>query len=253
MSNFRIRSFANTCPYCKREFAEDYLKNYRYVDGKIIQFCSQACVSLAGNRDANSPKIETSDAQSGESTDEFVSSDKQPGVCFCEVCNLHIVVPDIWSITTAGQAYQFCSENCQKKFYESGKDDPILKSARRQEENPVSWALRPLKKYAVFRGRASRSEFWYFTIFMLVIRLAAGFLDVKIGTYSEYIGIGAFGATIGVAAFLPYLAVSVRRLHDTGRSGWWLLLTLIPLLGNLVILFFMISRGDSQGNQYDLP
>ena len=95
-----------------------------------------------------------------------------------------------------------------------------------------------LSNYAVFEGRASRSEYWWFQLFVL---LAAGPLSIL----SEW----ASGVA-GLLLFLPSLAVAVRRLHDTDRSGWWILLYFLPLLGALVLLFFYVTRGTEGRNRF---
>ncbi|MCA1653516.1 MAG: DUF805 domain-containing protein [Sphingomicrobium sp.] len=86
---------------------------------------------------------------------------------------------------------------------------------------PIDWAMRPLRKYADFSGRAPRAEFWWFYLFYLIGYIIIGIIDSLIGTRIPTL-------LYVVAMFLPYLGVGVRRLHDTGRSGWWVLLPLIP-------------------------
>lgn len=93
------------------------------------------------------------------------------------------------------------------------------------------------RQYAKFSGRASRSEFWWFFLFQFVIGLLL--------IYS----IPVIFFLFVVATLLPYLAVLVRRLHDTGRSGWWVLLVLIPF-GNLVLLIFALLEGNRGANKY---
>ena len=105
-----------------------------------------------------------------------------------------------------------------------------------------------LKKYAVFSGRARRAEYWYFFLFSLLIGIALGVVSAVIGDSK-----GTLGTLYSVAVFIPGLAVSVRRLHDIGKSGWILLLTLIPLLGFFVsiwILILMIQDSTPGENKY---
>ena len=111
----------------------------------------------------------------------------------------------------------------------------------------MEWYLQALKKYTVFDGRARRKEFWMFVLFNIIISFALGFVD----GFADLILITAGGYVIGILSGLYYLfiliptvALWVRRLHDTGRSGWYLFLLLIPLVG--VILFFVFSCTDSQ-------
>ncbi len=98
--------------------------------------------------------------------------------------------------------------------------------------------------YATFEGRARRSEFWYFVLFNLLA-------DFVISTIGSLLGAGStLGVIYAAAVFLPSLAVACRRLHDTGRSGAWILISLVPVFG--VIIYVLMVCGDSQpgDNQY---
>ena len=113
----------------------------------------------------------------------------------------------------------------------------------------MEWYLAVLKNYAGFSGRARRKEFWFFALFNFLISFGLGIIDGILGLGGDS-GIGILGLLYSLAVFIPGLAVSIRRLHDTGRSGWWLLISLVPIVGFFVLLFFFI--GDSDGpNQYD--
>ena len=100
-----------------------------------------------------------------------------------------------------------------------------------------------LKKYAVFSGRARRKEYWMFLLFHIIIIIALGVIESIVGTNS------VIALFYMLAILLPGLAVTVRRLHDTGKSGWWLLIGLVPLIG-IVILVFMVQDGQAGDNQY---
>ena len=102
-----------------------------------------------------------------------------------------------------------------------------------------------LKKYAVFSGRARRAEYWYFFLFSLLIGIALGVVSAVIGDSK-----GTLGTLYSVAVFIPGLAVSVRRLHDIGKSGWMLLLSLIPIIGAIWIFFLMIEDSNPGENKY---
>ena len=109
----------------------------------------------------------------------------------------------------------------------------------------MNWYINAWKNYAVFNGRATRPEFWYFVLIHAVVILILGIIDYLIGR--QYI----FASLYYVAAILPYLAVAVRRLHDINRSGWWLLLMMpIPIVGWIVLLIFLVSRGTSGKNRF---
>jgi len=113
----------------------------------------------------------------------------------------------------------------------------------------ISWYLAALKKYAVFSGRAQRKEYWFFVLFNVLIVLALGFVEGALGIAPES-DASVLGMLYILAVLLPIYAVSVRRLHDTGRSGWWILIGFIPLLGGIIFLIFMIQEGDVGQNAY---
>jgi len=100
-----------------------------------------------------------------------------------------------------------------------------------------------LGKYATFQGRASRSEYWYFTLFLclvsVVTQIAAAVAPI----------LGLLGFVV-LALVIPGIAVAVRRLHDGDRSGWWYLLFLIPLIGGIVLLIWFCKRGTAGDNRF---
>jgi len=108
----------------------------------------------------------------------------------------------------------------------------------------LNWYLEVLKQYAVFSGRARRKEYWMFVLFSTIIDLVLGVIEGLAG------GPGILASIYSLAVLIPSIAVSVRRLHDTDRSGWWLLIVLIPLIGAIVLLVFMVQDSQSSGNQY---
>ncbi|WAK00480.1 DUF805 domain-containing protein [Methylobacter sp. YRD-M1] len=115
----------------------------------------------------------------------------------------------------------------------------------------MNWYLDAVKnKYAVFDGRAQRQEFWYFMLFYLLIYFALSVIDQVTGAFNEQTGTGLFSGIYTLAMLIPSLAVGARRLHDTGRSGWWQLLSLIPVLGILVLIFFFAQDSQPGANQY---
>ena len=118
---------------------------------------------------------------------------------------------------------------------------------------PVDWAKRPLQKYAEFTGRASRPEYWWFVLAQIVVMLVAMFLDSMLGTDIGDSGYGFIYLGVALALLVPAIAVGVRRLHDTDRSGWWLLLAFIPIVGAIILIVFMASEGNKGDNQYGPP
>lgn len=111
--------------------------------------------------------------------------------------------------------------------------------------------LGALKKYAVFGGRSTRKEFWCFVLLNLVAYYLLWIVDVSIDfpASKEKGYVGMLGSTFTLAIIIPTVAVSVRRLHDTNRSGWWFLLGLIPFI-SIVFLVFMLQDSQSSENQY---
>lgn len=114
----------------------------------------------------------------------------------------------------------------------------------------MNWYLEVLKKYAVFSGRARRKEYWFFVLFNLIISLVLTFIDSALGTLNEETGYGLLSGVYSLAVLIPSLAVAVRRLHDTGRTGWWLLIGLIPLIGLIVLLIFFVQDSKPGDNEY---
>ena len=113
----------------------------------------------------------------------------------------------------------------------------------------MNWYLEVLKKYAVFRGRASRTEYWMFVLFNVIFAIAALVIDNLSGLATESVESGPVYSLYVLATLVPSLAVSARRLHDTGKSGWYLLLGLIPCVG-IILLVFMITPGNIGANEY---
>ena len=107
-----------------------------------------------------------------------------------------------------------------------------------------------MKKYASFSGRAQRTEYWYFILFYILILFGLSIIDSITGSFSAEAGIGLLGGLFSLALFIPSIAVGVRRLHDTGRSGWWLFIMLIPLVGAIVLLVFTVQDSSAGDNAY---
>lgn len=130
----------------------------------------------------------------------------------------------------------------------------------------MEWMLLPLKRYAQFSGRSRRKEYWMYTLFLILVGIVLGIVESILGLggqatlTSETSATGAFfGAIINrgllanlftLATFIPSLAVGVRRLHDTNRSGWWYLLLFVPLIGAIVLLVWFCTAGTPGSNDY---
>ena len=123
----------------------------------------------------------------------------------------------------------------------------------------MSLMFQPLKKYADFAGRARRSEFWLFALFIFIVEIVYFILMGVTGNmgpsgYGQMNGLGMALAGLFslfiLGVLVPSLAVTVRRLHDTNRSGWWILIGLIPLIGGLVLLVFYLLPGTTGPNKF---
>lgn len=114
----------------------------------------------------------------------------------------------------------------------------------------MNWYLYVLKNYVTFSGRARRQEYWMFFLFNMLISLGLGVLDFIAETYSVKYEMGLFSGLYSLLVLLPSIAVIVRRLHDTNRSGWWILISLIPLVGVLVLLVFMCLDSQPGKNRF---
>ncbi|WP_421269923.1 DUF805 domain-containing protein [Aeromonas veronii] len=109
----------------------------------------------------------------------------------------------------------------------------------------MNWYISVLKQYAAFSGRARRTEYWMFVLCNVIVMLLLGMVDKLIGGDNELIS-----SIYSLAVLLPSLAVAARRLHDTDRSAWWLLLGLIPIIGTLVLIYFMVCNGQQGPNRF---
>ncbi len=108
------------------------------------------------------------------------------------------------------------------------------------------------QNYANFSGRAPRSAYWWWTLFSLLIAIIASVVDLVLfpDLTMAMGGIGPIYIGVLIVLFLPGLSVSVRRLHDIGRSGWWLLIFLIPFVGFIVLIIWFASKGEEGANKY---
>lgn len=113
----------------------------------------------------------------------------------------------------------------------------------------MNWYIEALKKYAVFSGRARRREYWMFFLVNMIIAIILGIIEGVIDSSPES-NRSVLSTLYGLGIFLPSLAVGVRRLHDTGRSGWWTLVGVIPIIGAIVLLIFMAQDSQSGNNEY---
>lgn len=108
-----------------------------------------------------------------------------------------------------------------------------------------------ISKYVDFSGRARRSEFWYFVLFTFLVGIGTSILDAILGTDYDGSTSGGLINTLGsLALFLPSLAAAIRRLHDIDRSGWWILLGIIPIVGWIIVIVWYCTDTKPGDNQY---
>jgi uncharacterized membrane protein YhaH (DUF805 family) len=128
---------------------------------------------------------------------------------------------------------------------------PVLSSPRiSTRERPMNFTqaiASGFQNYVNFTGRAARSEFWYWVLFAVLLSIAAKLIDFVLFPSSD---ISPVSGLLLLAIFLPGLAMSIRRLHDGDRSGWWILLNLIPLIGAIVLLVWYCTRGTIGPNRF---
>ena len=115
----------------------------------------------------------------------------------------------------------------------------------------MNWFIKCLRQYADFKGRAQRAEYWYFSLFYFLAYVVGFILDNALGTHSRHKGgTGLMTFLVFVALCVPAVAVGIRRLHDTGRSGWWTLINLLPFVGPFIFLYFTLKDSEPGDNRY---
>lgn len=114
----------------------------------------------------------------------------------------------------------------------------------------MDWYREALRKYAVFEGRSRRKEYWFFALFNTLFSTILVLSDSVAGTLDEASGLGLLSGLYSLAVMIPSLSVLVRRLHDTGRSGWWALIIFLPVIGIIVLAVFCLLDSDDGDNRY---
>ena len=107
----------------------------------------------------------------------------------------------------------------------------------------MNWYLKVMRNYFNVSGRARRTEYWMYFLVYIGVLVVAGILD-------SIIGIGLLGGLAALAHLIPSITVGVRRLHDIDRSGWWLLIALVPLIGWIIAIYWAVKEGDAHDNRY---
>jgi uncharacterized membrane protein YhaH (DUF805 family) len=115
----------------------------------------------------------------------------------------------------------------------------------------MDWMLMPLRRYAEFSGRSQRKEYWMFTLFIFIVSIVVGIIEGILGINTMVGGVyGPLTVLLLLGTLIPSIAVGIRRLHDTDRSGWWLLIALVPLIGAIVLLVFYVTDGTPGPNRF---
>ena len=105
------------------------------------------------------------------------------------------------------------------------------------------------RNYIGFGGRAARSEYWYWVLFIVLLQIVAWLIDMTLFGFNTT-GVNPIGVLVSLATLLPGIALSVRRLHDVDRLGWWVLLGLIPVIGWIVLIYWACLRGTVGANRF---
>jgi len=112
------------------------------------------------------------------------------------------------------------------------------------------WYLKVMKQYSDFNGRASRKEYWMFVLFNTLISILFVLFDLLFGTMNKIFYVGFLSSFYGIAVMIPSWAVIVRRLHDVGKSGFFILIQFVPFIGSLWLFLTLIRQGDEGTNLY---
>jgi uncharacterized membrane protein YhaH (DUF805 family) len=114
----------------------------------------------------------------------------------------------------------------------------------------MNWYLKVLKQYFDFSGRARRKEYWMFVLFNIIVSFVLGIVDGATGMMMAEGSVGMLGSVYTLAILIPSIAVGARRLHDIGRSGWWMLIALIPVIGVIVLIVWYATEGTRGDNRF---
>jgi uncharacterized membrane protein YhaH (DUF805 family) len=200
------------------------------MKGKILDYSIQNSSGIISGEDGNRYKFSNSEWKSDKAPKanqkvDFEAEDTIAKQIYLESSSL-----------------DFDADTIKSKFSNVTDSDIVNNS-------PLSWYVTVLKKYATFSGRAQRAEYWYFILFNMIATFILMILDAMFGTLDAQTGYGLFSGLYTLAVFIPNIAVSVRRLHDIGKSGWWLLIALIPLIG-AILLIIWFATDSKEDNQY---
>ena len=114
----------------------------------------------------------------------------------------------------------------------------------------MEWYIKVINSYSDFNGRARRKEYWMFTLWNIIFALLASLLDYSFGIVYPLVGYGPLYIAYALFVLVPGIAVAVRRLHDTGKSGWIYLVAFIPIAGWIWLLILFVTEGNEGNNAY---
>ena len=134
--------------------------------------------------------------------------------------------------------------------YQTGRNRKAIRVGLFQIYLIMNWYLKVLKQYADFKGRARRTEYWMFTLFNVIFGVVAIILDNVLGLAFPFIGYGPLYLLYMLSMLIPSLAVTVRRLHDIGKSGFMFFIVLIPIIGAIWMLILLVTDSQSGANKW---
>ena len=114
----------------------------------------------------------------------------------------------------------------------------------------MEWYIKVINSYSDFNGRSRRKEYWMFTLWNILFALLAALLDYSFGIVYPLVGYGPLSIAYALFVLVPGIAVTLRRLHDIGKSGWMYLVAFIPIVGWIWLLILLIKEGDQGNNAY---
>jgi uncharacterized membrane protein YhaH (DUF805 family) len=115
----------------------------------------------------------------------------------------------------------------------------------------MKYYLKALKNYTNFKGRSNRKEYWFFFLINIIISIVLAVIDNNFRLIIDRdMGIGLLSSIYSLAILLPAIAVSIRRLHDIGKSGKWIFIAFVPIIGGFWLLYLLINKGEEGNNQY---
>jgi uncharacterized membrane protein YhaH (DUF805 family) len=200
------------------------------MKGKILDYSIQESSGLISGEDGNRYKFSNSEWK----------ADKAPKVN--QKVDFEADGDEAKGIYLDSSNIQFDTDGMKDKISNMSDSDFV-------QNGPLSYYILAFKKYFDFSGRATRSEYWWFILFSTIASIILSILDGVFGTYDAQMGTGLLSGIYSLAVIIPSIAVAARRLHDIGKSGWWQLLLIIPIVG-VIILIIWLATDSKEDNKY---